>query len=275
MGVNRKQTRVIFVGCAQRADYLRSVCFSRQKETHRPDITASTLVMWSGLWSWTGEIAVSTLVLKDHALMYGCVFRMWGSFMSWCHILLSNLSWFHINNIQVNCYILAIFLSFLNPRWTEEHTEYLTWSNFIASWPQKLETKLQSSFLLKFASMWLRHLQCGIATECWAAASQTTTHAPSGRCRASVRPVGEALSFSTEDCCCNLYHATIRYYQQSSVCTQIYLHTRKCMHTHKHYRMHPHYRMLEWVNVFCCVPATDPNLLNCVVEISVYVVFVS
>lgn len=63
-----------------------------------------------------------------------------------------------------------------------------------------------------------------------AAPSQTTTHAPSGRCR----PVGKALSFSREDCCCNLYHTNICHYQQDNVCSQIYLHTSKHMHTHKH-----------------------------------------
>lgn len=129
--------------------------FLNNKEMHRPDITASTLVMWSGLWSRMGEIAVSPPVLKDHALMYGCVFRMWGSFMSWCRILLSILSWFNINNIQVNWLLLflSIFLYFIciffNPWWTEEHTEYHALSNFIASLPQRPETKLQSSFFVK------------------------------------------------------------------------------------------------------------------------------
>lgn len=82
--------------------------------------------------------------------------------------------------------------------------------------------------------MWPRLLQCGIVTESLAATSQTTTHAPSGRCPASVQPVGKALGFSREDCCCNLYHTNFCHYQQSSICTQIYLHTSKHMHTQKH-----------------------------------------
>lgn len=162
---------------------------------------------------------------------------MWGSFMSWCHILLSNLFLFHINNIQVNwllLYFIHLFIFypfFFYPWWTEEHTEYYTLSSVIAGLPQRLETKRQSSFLLKLASMWPRLLQCGIATESLAATSQTTTHAPSGRCHASVRPVGKALSFSREECCCILYHTKY-----------LSLPTKRCMHTNifTHKQAHAH-----------------------------------
>lgn len=112
--------------------------------------------------------------------------------------------------------------------------------------------------------MWPRLLQFGIATGSLAATSPRTTHAPPGRCHASVRPVGKALNFSREDCCCNLYHTKY-----------LSLPTKQCMHTniftHKQTHAHtktpssPHSQDARMGELFDCVFTPDSNLLNCVV----------